>query len=89
MMWDGGYWGMGGWLGLLFMVLVLAAVVVGLVFLIRYLVSASSTPRDRTTSSSSARPESAEEILKRRYAAGEIDRDEYLQRLDDLRRQAP
>lgn len=29
---------------------------------------------------------SAEEILKHRYASGELDRDEYLRRLEDVRR---
>jgi uncharacterized membrane protein len=29
-------------------------------------------------------PESPKDILKRRYAAGEIDREQYLQRLGDL-----
>lgn len=32
------------------------------------------------------RPESPEEILKRRYASGEIDRAEYDRRLADLRK---
>ena len=31
-----------------------------------------------------ATPESPREILKRRYAAGEIDREDYLKRLSDL-----
>jgi len=31
-------------------------------------------------------PESPEQILKRRYASGEVSREEYQQRLDDLRR---
>ena len=31
-------------------------------------------------------PESPEDILKRRLANGEIDRDEYVRRLEDLRR---
>jgi len=30
--------------------------------------------------------ESAEQILKRRYARGEIDREDYERRLDDIRR---
>lgn len=30
--------------------------------------------------------ETPEQILKRRYARGDIDRDEYLRRLEDLRR---
>jgi putative membrane protein len=34
----------------------------------------------------SRRQESPEEILKRRYANGEIEREEYQRRLEDLRR---
>ena len=32
------------------------------------------------------RQDSPEQILKRRYAAGEVDKDEYERRLSDLRR---
>jgi len=42
----------------------------------------------RTTGGISARSveDSAEQILKRRYARGEIDRDDYERRLSDIRR---
>lgn len=41
----------------------------------------------RTSSSTGGNAgQSAEEILKRRYAKGEIDKDEYNRRLEDLRK---
>jgi putative membrane protein len=87
MMWDG-YWGMGGWIGIVFMLVILAAIVVAVVALVHYLGAPSDRSRDRTYGQAppAACPEPAEEILRRRYAAGEIDRDEYLRRLEDLRR---
>ena len=70
----------------MFMMVFVVAVIVAIVFLVRYLGQSSGG-----TSAPGAVPppwtsatESPRDILKRRYAAGEIDRDEYLQRLSDL-----
>ena len=78
--WGGGMWG-GGWIMFLFSIAFLVAVIVGIVFVVRAL-SASGTggdhqvpPRERET---------PEELVRRRYAAGEIDREEYEQKLSDL-----
>lgn len=65
-------WSM-GWMGL-WGLLLLAAVVLVAVWVVR---SGASSPPVR---------ESPEEVVKRRYAAGEIDREEYQRRLDDLRK---
>jgi putative membrane protein len=91
MMWDGnGYWGHGaggdGWVMLIFMIVFVVAVVVAVVFLVRYLgqssgaaaASAGIAPKPVNA------PESPKDIVKRRYAAGEIEREEYLQKLGDL-----
>ena len=75
-MFHGGWYGMGigmGWMWI-FWVLVLAAVVFVLVAVARGVRPSSPVA------------ESPEEILKRRYARGEIDQAEYQERLQDLRR---
>ncbi|MDP9021539.1 MAG: SHOCT domain-containing protein [Actinomycetota bacterium] len=59
----------------IFTVLVLAALIAGVVWLVR-------TLSDGGRSGAST----ALETLELRYARGEIDRDEYLQRRDDLER---
>ena len=78
MMHNWGYGFSGGWLGWLspiLMVVFWAAVIVGIVFLIRWLILRSSLPEKQ---------ESALDILKRRYAGGEISREEYEQMKKDL-----
>ncbi len=91
MMWDGnGHWGPGAgsgeWVMLMFMIVFVVAVIVAIVFLVRYLgrtPGGTSYPAAALPASTNL-PESPKDILKRRYAAGEIDRDEYLQKLGDL-----
>lgn len=56
------------------------AILVGLVLLARWVMIAGSTRP------SEPKKESAEEILKKRYARGEIQRQEYEQKLQDLGR---
>ncbi len=70
-----------GWMMVLWVLIglaVLALLILGIVWLVRSLTDRSS---DATQIEDPAQRE-----LRRRYAAGEIDQDEYQQRLDDLRR---
>ena len=81
MMWNdswghGAFWG--GWLMFFLMVLFVVVLIVAIVFLIRALGGASAARPVAGV------PESPRDILKRRYAAGEIEREEYLQKLADL-----
>jgi putative membrane protein len=74
---DGMGWGWGGmWLGPLFMIAVLALLVAFVVFLVRWLGG------DRAAAPKA--PRTARELLDERYARGEIDREEYLRRRQDL-----
>ncbi|MGA9178109.1 MAG: SHOCT domain-containing protein [Desulfobacterales bacterium] len=86
----GGYggWGMGpgmmggwgtGWFGGILMVVFWILILVGLIFLIKWLIQ--STNRDKTTGSGGNR---ALEILKGRYAKGEIDKEEFESKKKDL-----
>lgn len=73
-----GEWAMGGWgmgLGFLFMLLLWALVILGIVALVRWLQTPTEGPRHNKT---------ALEILRERYARGEIDREEFEQKKRDL-----
>jgi len=72
-MYGNGWWGHMGWMWIFW---------VALLFLIVWVVqqtSTSSRPPDESAAS-------AEEILKRRYAQGEIEKEEYERKLEDLRK---
>ena len=70
-----GGWGMG--LGWIFMILVWGLIILGIVALIKWLMT--QTSREQGT-----RNKTAMEILQERYARGEIDREEYEQKRRDL-----
>ncbi len=86
--WDGmGGWGMGGW-GLLFGVLLLAGLVILIVLVVRVVGGGVRQDRGGTPSDPYGRPDSgpgrARQILAERYARGEIDTEEYHDRLQNL-----
>ena len=89
MMWNGGY-GMGGWggvIGVVMMLAVLALIVVGVVFLVRGLSGRQDQGQPGQSPGSSSggpAPKTAVQVLEERYARGEIDREEFLQRKQDL-----
>ncbi len=71
-------WGMGIF-GMLFMFIFWGLIIVGLVFLIKWLFQSTRKADQSTVSASSAL-----EILKERYARGEIERDEFEAKKRDL-----
>lgn len=73
---NGHFWGMhfGWWI---FWILLLAAVI--------WIFSRSAAGRSSDPQAHTSRDD-PEEILRRRFAAGDIDRDEYEERLQELRR---
>ncbi len=73
-----GNWGM-GWFGMIFMVIFWVLVIVGLVFLIKWLIQTTSSRKTGERMGSSAI-----EILKERYARGEIDKTEFEAKKKDL-----
>jgi putative membrane protein len=69
-------WGMG--ISMLFMLLLWIIAIVGIVFLVRWVL-------DQTTTRQRETPEdSALDILKKRYARGEINKEEYEEKKKDL-----
>lgn len=86
--WHGGGWGTpwpcmmggfgGGWFMPVFMILFWGLVIWGVLALVR----GTSHPSGRASDSS--RPDSALEVLKRRYAAGEISKAEYEEKRNDI-----
>jgi putative membrane protein len=67
-----GSWGMGGF-GMIFMMVFWVLAIVGLVFLVKWLVQAGTGQKGKVDNNSSG----AIEILKERYARGEIDKAEF------------
>jgi putative membrane protein len=77
-------WGNGsgmGWFGGIFMIVFWVLIIVGLIFLIKWLVHSS---RGYSIPSGQHASERAIDILKERYARGEIDRQEFEEKKKDL-----
>jgi putative membrane protein len=70
--WMMGGWGM-GWFGMIFMIIFWGLIIVGLVLLIRWLIQNTSGKGQTGVRTGS----NAMDILKERYAKGEISRDEF------------
>ena len=68
-----------GWFGPFIMIAFWIAVLVGIVFLIRWIVIST-----RSTGQKTYHEDSALEILKRRYAQGEIGKEEFEEKKRDL-----
>lgn len=78
MMWNGGYgWHWFGWLGMLIFWFLIILLVLGALKYLR---------TDGTEDGGAARGKTAIEYLEEAYARGEISRDEFLQKREDLRR---
>jgi putative membrane protein len=89
--WRGYDWGAGpgmmgygysmSWFGGIFMILFWVAVIVGVIFLIRWLVVASRSGGQQGVTHGG---DTALDILRKRYARGEIDKQEYEEKKRDL-----
>jgi putative membrane protein len=73
-----GNWGM-GWFGMIFMMVFWVLVIVGLVFLIKWLIQTTSS--GKTNGSTGSKPI---DFLKERYARGEIEKAEFESMKKDL-----
>lgn len=78
--WDG--WGWGGWIVMtVLMVVFWAVVITAIVLAIRY----ASAGGQRSQAAGDASTRKAEDVLAERFARGEIDDEEYRQRMSLLR----
>lgn len=78
--WGSGAWGMGAW-GWIAMVLLWVLVILGIVWLVRQLLPSQGRSRD-------GREDRALEVLRERFARGEISAEEYESRRHTLQRDA-
>ena len=74
-----GGWGM-GWFGGIFMIVFWILVIVGLIFMVKWLMQAEKKGKEDGEIKSRAI-----EILKKRYASGEIDKSQFETMKQDLR----
>lgn len=74
-----GGWG-SGWFGMIFNIIFWALIIIGLVLLIKWLFRATGKSSEETIYGSS----SAIDILKERYAKGEIEKQEFEEKKRDL-----
>lgn len=74
----GGQYGMGFGFGGIFMILFWVLVILGIVYLVKLLLGGTSANKEKT--------ETAEELLKKRFARGEINREEFEKDLEILRK---
>jgi putative membrane protein len=72
--------GWGGWMLFhgIFSLLLLLLVIVGIVALVRLIIKPGARPGETSARSAGL------DVLEQRYASGEIERDEYLQKKSDL-----
>lgn len=78
MHWGWGDYGMGVGFGWLFMILFWILVVLGIIYLVKVLVGGTGKSPPRET---------AEDILKKRFAKGELSREEFEKAMEVLRQQ--
>jgi putative membrane protein len=80
--WGSGGWG--GWITIMLAMVFLAVIIIGVVLLVLG-ISRGRTDTGQGPAPPTTGPEGdARDVVRRRYAAGEIEREEYLQKLRDL-----
>ena len=72
---EGMMWGFGGWWMIFFWIII----IIGVIFLVKWLVA-----QTRTDTQATQKEESPLDILKKRYAKGEITKEEFEQKKKDL-----
>lgn len=78
MQWWGGQYGMGYQFGGIFMILFWVLIIIGVVYLIKILVGGGFSSKEKM--------ETAEEVLKKRFARGEISKDEFEAAMEVLKK---